>query len=143
MAHFAQLDENNIVLQVIVVNNDDVQNLPFPNSEPLGVAFCQSLFGVSTEWKQTSYNSNFRKNYAGQGYIYDATRDAFIPPQPYPSWVLDEGTCKWDAPIPYPADAEPAIRDPVTGELSGGRVYRWDEPTVSWILIPNNTDAMS
>jgi hypothetical protein len=120
MAHFAQLDENNIVLQVIVVNNDDVQNLPFPESEPIGVAFCQSLFGADTYWFQTSYSGSFRKNYAGAGFSYDAGRDAFIPPQPYPSWVLNENTCRWEAPIPYP---------------DNGNDYVWDEATISWVIV--------
>lgn len=120
MAHFAQLDEHNIVLQVIVVGNSTLNDLPFPDSEPVGVAFCQSLYGVDTNWKQTSYNANFRKNYAGIGYIYDATLDAFIPPKPYPSWLLNTQTCQWEAPIPYPND---------------GKNYRWDEPTQSWVLL--------
>lgn len=80
MAHFAQLDDNNAVLQVIVVNNSVVENLPFPDSEPLGVAFCQSLYGADTVWKQTSYNDNFRGAYAGIGFIYDAVTDQFVPP---------------------------------------------------------------
>lgn len=80
MAHFAQLDENNVVINVIVVNNDVIQNLPFPESEPIGVAFCQSLYGADTVWKQTSYNNNFRKYYAGIGFWYDPELDAFIRP---------------------------------------------------------------
>lgn len=120
MAHFAQLDEANIVTQVIVVNNDVVENQPFPQSEPAGVEFCQSLYGSETVWKQTSYNGNFRKHYAGIGFEYDAVRDAFIPPQPYPSWILNETTCLWDAPVPDPQD--------------GGR-YIWDEQTLSWIRL--------
>lgn len=120
MAHFAQI-ENNIVTQVIVVSNNDVNDLPFPDSEPLGVAFCQSLFGADTEWKQTSYNRNFRKNYASIGGQYDAALDAFIPPKPYPSWVLNTETCLWDPPIPYPND---------------GKYYLWDEATQSWVERP-------
>lgn len=96
MAHFAQLDENNVVIQVIVVNNEVIQDLPFPESEPVGVAFCQSLYGTGTIWKQTSYNGNFRKNYAGIGYIYNSDLDAFVGPQPAPHCVLDLETCKWD-----------------------------------------------
>lgn len=118
MAHFAQLDENNIVLQVIVVNNNELME-DGNESEAKGIAFCQSLF-PSTNWMQTSYNANFRKNYAGIGYAYDAVRDAFIPPQPYPSWVLSEDTCRWDAPVPYPTD---------------GKMYYWDEATTSWIEL--------
>lgn len=99
MAHFAQLDENNIVLQVIVVNNAVVQDLPFPESEPIGVAFCQSLFGLETIWRQTSYNANFRKNYAGIGGSYRADIDAFVAPQPRPDCVLDLQTAQWNCPI--------------------------------------------
>lgn len=120
MAHFAQLDEANVVTQVIVVNNETIQNLPFPQSEPIGVEFCQSLFGASTNWKQTSYNATFRKNYAGIGFTYNQTRDAFIPQQPYLSWTLDEATCRWEAPVPYPND---------------GNLYRWDEETLSWLQM--------
>lgn len=120
MAHFAQLDASNTVLQVIVISNGTISNLPFPESEPLGVAFCQSLLGANTVWKQTSYNANFRKNYAGIGYSYSQNLDAFIPPQPYDSWVLDEETCRWNAPVPYPTD---------------GKEYRWDEPTTSWAEV--------
>jgi hypothetical protein len=117
MAHFAQLDENNLVTQVVVLNNDVVRNEPFPASEPIGVEFCQSLYGADTVWKQTSYNGNFRFNYAGIGYTYDNGRDAFIPPKPYPSWLLDEATCQWIAPVPYPNDGEPHV---------------WDEASQSW-----------
>lgn len=92
MAHFAQIDENNIVLQVIVVNNDAIDSL---NEENSGTAFCQSLFGGM--WKQTSYNGNIRKNYAGIGYTYDSVRDAFIPPMPEEgNWALNEDTCLWE-----------------------------------------------
>lgn len=80
MAHFAKLDENNVVLEVIVVNNDVLQNLPFPESEPIGVAFCQSLYGADTVWKQTSYNNNFRGRYAGIGFIWDPVKLKFIDP---------------------------------------------------------------
>lgn len=118
MAHFAQLDENNAVLQVIVVHNNELINGGV-ESEAKGIAFCQSLF-PGTRWVQTSYNANFRKNYAGQGYVYDLSLDGFIPPQPYSSWVLDEQTCQWEAPVPYPNDGKP---------------YYWDEATQTWIEI--------
>jgi hypothetical protein len=85
MAHFAQLDENNVVTQVIVVHNNELMHEGV-EQEAKGVAFCQSLLGAQTNWKQTSYNGNMRKNYAGIGYTYDAGRDAFIPPQPYSRW---------------------------------------------------------
>jgi len=122
MAHFAQLDNSNIVLQVIVVNNDVIDNLPFPESEPLGISFCQSLYGADTIWKQTSYNNSFRVRYAGIGFIYDIDLDAFIPPKPYPSWLLNTETCDWQAPVPYPND---------------GKHYYWDEQTLSWVLYPD------
>ena len=120
MAHFAELDENNIVSRVIVVSNADTSDVNGVEREEIGVAFCRSLFGASTIWKQTSYNGNFRKNYAGIGYSYDASRDAFIPPKPFPSWVLNEQTCLWDAPVARPGD---------------GKVYVWNEPTISWIEV--------
>lgn len=117
MAHFAQLDEQNVVTQVIVVSNSDCQ-VGGVESEEAGIAFCKTLFGPTTKWKQTSYNCNIRKNYAGIGYTYDAGRDAFIAPKPFASWVLDEVPCRWDAPVPMPTD---------------GGVCHWDEATVSWI----------
>jgi hypothetical protein len=90
MAHFAKMDDQNIVLDVIVVNNAVVGNLPFPQSEPPGVAFCQSLFGKNTRWLQTSYNGSFRGVYAGIGYVYDPALDVFVdpaPPEPAPDVV--------------------------------------------------------
>lgn len=120
MAHFAKLDDNNIVVSVDVVNNNDVNNLSFPESEPIGISFLVSLLGNGSVWKQTSYNAAFRKNYAGIGYTYDAILDAFIPPKPYPSWLLDTNTCQWQAPIPYPND---------------GKMYIWDEATQSWVEV--------
>lgn len=100
MAYFAQLDDASIVLQVLAVNNDTIDNLPFPESEPVGVAFLQSLFGDTTVWKQTSYHANFRKNYAGIGFIYDPVLDAFIPPQPNPACTLNVEKCRWVCPKP-------------------------------------------
>jgi hypothetical protein len=117
MAHFAQLDENNVVTQVIVVNNNECL-VNSVESEDAGIAFCQSLFGGT--WKQTSYNGNKRKNYAGIGFTYDASRDAFIPPKPFNSWVLVESTCQWEAPVPMPTD---------------GKRYSWDESTTSWVEV--------
>ena len=102
MAHFAKLDENNIVLAVHVVNND-VISVSGVESEEAGISFLSNLCGHS-KWKQTSYNAKIRKNYAGIGYLYDGTRDAFIPNKPFESWVLNEESCRWDAPIPYPDD---------------------------------------
>lgn len=119
MAHFAKIDENNFVLEVIVINNDIVQNLQFPESEPIGIEFCKSIYGENTIWKQTSYNNSFRKNYAGVGFLYRHDLDAFVPLSPYPSWVLNEATAQWDAPVPYPQD---------------GNLYKWDENILSWVL---------
>jgi hypothetical protein len=116
MAHFAELDNDNVVKRVIVVSND---------KEAEGETYCHDLLGG--DWKQTSYNNNIRKNYAAIGYTYDAAKDAFIPPQPFVSWTLDETTCQWKAPVDYPSD---------------GKVYKWKEgltwqagemkPTGSW-----------
>jgi hypothetical protein len=117
MAHFAKLNDENIVLEVNVVNNEVINDLPFPDSESIGVQFLTEWSGGYTNWKQTSYNSSFRKNYAGIGFTYMADIDAFVGPQPYPSWILDSQTAKWNAPIPYPKDE---------------KKYIWDEPTLSW-----------
>jgi hypothetical protein len=121
MAHFAQLDDQNIVMQVIVVANNELL-LNGVESEDKGIAFCESLLGG--KWKQTSYNGNIRKNYAGIGYTFDESRNAFIPPQPYPSWTLIEETCQWTAPVLYPTD---------------GKIYSWDESTLSWVEFIQGT----
>ena len=118
MAHFAEIGDNNIVLRVITVNNSELLDGNGIEQESLGAAFCNSLLGGN--WKQTSYNANFRKNFAGQGYTYDSQRDAFIAPKPFASWVLDEAICQWVAPIALPDD---------------GKVYMWDEPTTSWVAV--------
>lgn len=112
MAHFAQLDENNVVLNVIVVANEDCLDDDGVESEDVGIAFCQSLLGQDTIWKQTSYNGNIRKNYASIGFTYDEAKDAFIAPQPYNSWTLDEDSCIWEPPVSFPMD---------------GNLYIWDE----------------
>ena len=108
MSHFAELDENNIVIRVLVGDN----NLPNEGYD----WFIENLGGT---WVQTSYNGNFRKNYAGLGFTYDPQRDAFIPPQPFESWTLDEDTCLWQAPTPYPTD---------------GFTYSWNEAELAWEL---------
>ena len=120
MAHFVKLDNNNIVIDGTVVNNNVINNLPFPESEPLGIAFLTEWSGGYTNWKQTSYNKSFRKNYAGIGFTYDQNLDAFIPEKPYPSWLLNTNTCQWEPPTPYPSD---------------GNVYTWDEATQSWVEL--------
>jgi hypothetical protein len=96
MAHFAELDENNIVINVIVVNNEIVTDENGIELESLGVAFCKSLFGEDTKWVQTSYNHNFRKNFAGISFIYDPNKDAFIPPKPEWADHFNQDTCRWE-----------------------------------------------
>lgn len=154
MAHYAELDENNIVKRVIVIDNINCVNSAIKTSYPTltqsilktvngkvisvdkigtaekesinwedeitGVTYCQKIFGKDTIWKQTSYNGNIRKNYAGIGYTYDAKRDAFISPQPYKSWILNETTCQWEAPVKYPDDDKP---------------YKWNENMQKWEII--------
>lgn len=119
MAHFAQLDDNNVVLQVIVVDNSELLDSNDVEQEAIGITFCTNLFGADTRWKQTSYNSTIRKNYAGIGFTYDATRDAFIPPQPYASWILNEDTCRWESPVPMPEPTETTY-------------YVWNEDNQQW-----------
>ena len=126
MAHFAELDENNVVKQVIVVSNNDTHDVNGIENEELGVAFCKRLFGLNTNWKQTSYNGNIRVRYAGIGYTYNPTLDAFIPPKPYPSWILNPTTANWDPPVPMPE------RTPE--EIAAGYYYTWDEPNQNWVL---------
>ena len=120
MAHFAQLDENNKVLQVIVVANEELL-LDGVENETKGVIFCKSLLGEDTKWVQTSYNATIRKNYAGIDFTYDPIADHFFAPQPYPSWVLNDDA-KWEAPIPYPTDAPE------------GSFYTWNEDDLKWDL---------
>jgi len=117
MAHFAELDENNVVLRVIVVDTKDNSTADGVEKESIGQAFCERLFGGT--WIQTSYNNNMRVRYAGIGYSYDPALDAFIPPQPYPSWTLDSATADWVSPTPMPAD---------------GSIYSWDEAKKTWVL---------
>ena len=114
MAHFAKIDDNNIVKQVVVVSND------IATTEQAGIDFLISLYGNSLTWKQTSYNGTIRKNFAGIGSTYDADKDAFITPKPYTSWVLNETTCIWEAPTASPTD-----------EFT----YDWNEETTSWDKI--------
>lgn len=118
MAHYAQVDEDWIVQRVIVVGNDVLLDDNGIECDWLGEQFCRNLFGADTKWIRTSYNGKIHKNYAGQGYTFDPDRHAFIAPRPYPSWVLNEVTCRWDAPLPYPMD---------------GGVYAWDEDSRSWV----------
>jgi hypothetical protein len=119
MAHFAQLDENNKVLQVIVVANEELMENGV-ESEHKGIAFCKTLLGADTNWVQTSYNATIRKNYAGIDFIYDPIADHFFAPQPYASWTLDVNA-NWQAPISRPTD---------------GKDYYWDEATTNWLEVP-------
>lgn len=118
MAHFAELDDNNVVKRVIVIDNKDTADENGNEVEAIGIAFCQNLLGGN--WVQTSYNNNFRVRYAGIGYTYDAGLNAFIRPKPYPSWTLNTQTCDWDPPTPKPDD---------------GKFYSWDESTQSWVEV--------
>jgi hypothetical protein len=120
MAHFAQLDNNNIVINVIVVHNNELLDQNGNEIEQKGIDFCKTLFGQDTEWVQTSYNGNFRKNYASGGGTYNKELDAFIAPKPYPSWILNNKTWLWESPITMPTD---------------GKAYIWDEDTTSWTEI--------
>jgi len=98
MAHFARIDKNNIVKSIHVVDNDNLLNEEGIEEENFGIAYLNKVHGVGFTWMQTSYNNNFRKNYAGIGFSYDKERDAFIPPKPYESWILNEDTYQWDPP---------------------------------------------
>ena len=124
MAHFACLDTNNVVTQVIVVSNPDTSTAQGEEKESIGIAFCERLLGGT--WVKTSYNATIRKNYAGIGYTYDKDRDAFIPPKPYASWVLNETTCLWNAPVAMPSDV---------GQGDPPKRYTWNEETVNWVEV--------
>ena len=121
MAHFAEIGIDGKVLRVIVVGNKDTCDGNGVERESIGAAFCNNLFGGV--WKQTSYNRTFRKNFAGPGYTFDAVKNVFISPQPFASWVLNEDTCDWSAPVAYPTD---------------NKDYQWDETTTSWIEATPN-----
>ena len=118
MAHFTELDKNNIVIRVSVVNNEVITDADDNEQEQIGIDFLTQLHGGI--WKQTSYNATIRKNYAGIGFIYDETRDAFISPQPYNSWTLNETTCQWESPVAHPDD---------------DKRYEWNEDIINWIEI--------
>jgi hypothetical protein len=132
MAHFAKLDENNVVTQVIVVDNKDITD-PHTGQEDeiLGIAFCKKLLGGN--WKQTSYNNSMRVRYSGIGYSYNAALDAFVPPQPHDSWTLDNETADWVSPLG-------AAPDLTEEEVTARSFYRWDEEayqadnTTGWVL---------
>ena len=109
MSHWAEIDQNNIVLRVTVGDNNEPDE-----------GYQWLIDNLGGTWIKTSYNNTIRKNYAGIGYTYDETRDAFIPPQDFPSWILDEDSCTWNPPVEYPSD---------------GKVYLWDEDSISWIEL--------
>jgi hypothetical protein len=117
MAYFAKLGTGNIIETVISVNNSVITDNNGIEQEKLGVDFINKLYNTRDVWKQTSYNRNFRKNYAGIGYTYDEARDAFISPKPFNSWILNETTCQWEAPVAYPED---------------NNRYIWNESTLTW-----------
>jgi hypothetical protein len=119
MANFVQLDENNIVTQVIVVSNEDIKDENGIEKEELGIQFCKKIFGDDTNWKQTSYNNNFRCRYAGIDCIYDPTYDVFYRPQPYPSWYLDLDTFEWKPPVPKP-------------DFNIDSYHTWNEKSKDW-----------
>lgn len=115
MAHFAELDGSGNVLRVVVINNDDIK-INGIESEVKGITLCKTLYGLGTNWVQTSYNGNMRKQYAGKNFKYDLIKDKFIAPQPYPSWTLNASD-DWEAPVAYPG---------------GGGSYKWDEAGQQW-----------
>jgi len=118
MAHFAKIGLNNVVQQVIVVHNNELLDENGVEQESRGQKFCQNLLG--SEWVQTSYNSSFRKNFAGVGFTYDFDRNAFVPPKPFASWILNEDTCQWQPPTPMPDNEQ---------------MYYWDEENLNWRLV--------
>ena len=122
MAHFAKLDDNNVVLEVHCVHNNELLDENGNESEAKGIAFLVDWSGGYTNWKQTSYNANFRKNYAGIGYTYREDIDAFVPPQPYPSWILNANFI-WKAPVDMPND---------------NQIYNWNEANQAWEVLSGN-----
>ena len=126
MAHFAQIDDTNTVVTVIVISNDDIKD-PVTNldNEEMGIALCREHFGADTNWKQTSYSGKFRGRYAGQSFTYDVARDVFLEAQPYPSWTLNESTTEWEPPGGFPADFREVP----------GPIYEWDEDGQVWIEV--------
>jgi len=125
MAHYAWIDSNNIVINVTVgVDENITQQGVGGSSEAWETFYTNAVNQEGVYLKRTSYNGNIRKNYAGIGYTYDATRDAFIPPKPFNSWVLDEATCQWQAPTPMPT--------------TEGKSYYWSEDDLSWREITND-----
>jgi hypothetical protein len=127
MAHFAKLGVGNIIEKVEVVSND------IALTEQAGVDFLNNLYNTRDVWKQTSYNGNIRKNFAGIGFTYDQARDAFIPKKPYNSWVLNEDTCLWEAPIAYPITQTQNLTDEEGNPINDS--YNWNETNQTWDLV--------
>ena len=124
MAHFAKLDSNNVVIDVIVLNNQELLDPNGIEREELGIAFLIMWSGGHANWRQTSYNKNFRGNFAGTGYTYDPAQDVFIPPKPYASWVLDTTIWQWKAPIDKPQDPN--------------KLFGWDESIQNWVVTDSS-----
>ena len=120
MAHFAKIDENNIVTTVNVVDNINLLNEDGVEEEAVGIAYLNNMFNDGSTWVQTSYSGSKRKHYAGIGYTYNEALDAFISPKPYDSWTLNEDTCNWEAPVACPAE-----------DISP-KTYHWNEDTQAW-----------
>ena len=133
MAHFAELNSDNIVIKIAVVNDNKIKDSNGNESEALGIASCKAHHASTNTWVQTSYNTQggvhslggtpLRKNFAGVGYTYDSSKDAFIPPKPYNSWILNETTCIWEAPVAKPSD------------MDVSKMYKWDEDNTQWVEI--------
>jgi len=121
MAYFAKLGKGNIIENIISINNAVITDANGIEQEQLGNDFINKLYNTRDVWKQTSYNNNIRKNYAGVGYQYDQTRDAFIAPKPFNSWILNEDTCIWEAPVAIP-----------TTTLEENQYYSWNESIINW-----------
>ena len=119
MAHFAKIGLNNKVIEVLSVNNEVLKDSDGIEQENIGIDFLTKLTGYPI-WKQTSYNKNFRKNYAGIGYTYDEDKDSFIPKKPFNSWILNEVTCLWNSPVAKPQDEN---------------IYTWNESTLTWDIV--------
>ena len=128
MAHFARVNSDWVVQQVVVVNNSILLNEQGLECDWLGEQFCQQLYGAHTKWIQTSCNGNKYKNFAGIGYTFDPHQNAFIPPKPYPSWLLNKDNFQWEPPIPLPSD---------------GDFYLWDEQSCQWLAIDSANGAAS
>lgn len=128
MAYFAQLDENNVVINVVSIDNNEIGLIDGTESEEKGIRACKYMFGEDTRWIQTSFNNRIRTRFAGVGYIYDEERDAFIAPKPFESWVFDEETLSYVAPVDYPAD---------------GRGYYWDEANTQYVAYTNQPPTLA